>query len=152
VIARAVPAFGTHQHPARFLARAVTHLLDGRPVLLSGDGGRICDWLHVDDLCRGITLALLSGRPGEIYHLGGSVELSDRDLVGLLLDECGAGWDRVVAVAGPPGHDRRLALDDDKIREELGWRPHVEFDPAVAGVVRWYRANRDWWRPMVDDS
>ncbi len=151
VIARAGPTFGTHQHPGRFPARALTHLLDGRPVLLSGDGGRIRDWLHVDDLCRGVALALLSGRPGETYHLGGSVELTDRDLVGLLLAECGAGWDRVVGVAEPPGHDQRHALDDDKIRTELSWRPQVEFDAAVAATVRWYRANRDWWHPMLDD-
>jgi dTDP-glucose 4,6-dehydratase len=58
----------------------------------------------------------------------------------------------VISVAGPPGHDLRRALDDDRIREELGWHPSVEFDPAVAAVVRWYRENRDWWQPMIDDA
>jgi dTDP-glucose 4,6-dehydratase len=150
VITRRSPTYGPHQHPGRTIPGIVTALLDGRPVPLPGDGTRTRDWLHVDDHSHAAALALLEGRPGEIYHIGGTVELSDRDLTGLLLAHCDAGWDSVVPAPANPADDHRQALDDDKIRRDLGWRPHIEFDTGLAHTVRWYRENPTWWRPLLD--
>lgn len=149
VVTRASATYGTHQHPEKPLPRLVTGLLDGRTVALPGDGTRTRDWLHVDDHCRAVALALLDGRPGETYHIGGSVELSQRDLTELILAECEAGWDRVTPADDDPGDDHRQAVDDDKIRRELGWRPRTEFTAGLAATVRWYRDNPTWWRPLL---
>jgi dTDP-glucose 4,6-dehydratase len=149
VVTRASATYGTHQHPERPLPRLVTSLLDGRPVPLPGDGTRTREWLHVDDHCQAIALALLDGRPGEVYHVGGTVELSQRDLTEIVLAECDAGWDRVLPVDDDKGDDQRQALDDDKIRRELGWRPRTEFASGLAATVRWYRDNPGWWRPLL---
>jgi dTDP-glucose 4,6-dehydratase len=150
VVTRGCPTYGPRQHPARLIPRIVTTLLDGGMVYLPGEGARIRDWLHVDDHCHAAALALLDGRPGETYHIGGTVELSDRDLAGVLLNECGAGWDRVIPTPADPTSGQRQALDDDKIRRDLGWRPKVEFDTGIAATVRWYRGNPTWWRPLLD--
>jgi dTDP-glucose 4,6-dehydratase len=149
VITRGSATYGARQHPEKIIPRAITSLLRGEAVTLRGDGSTIRDWSHVDDHCRGVALALLDGRPGEIYHIGGSVEISDHDLTGILLQECGADWDQVATVEDTPGHDHRYALDDDKIRRELGWRPRVEFSSGLAATVQWYRDNPDWWRPLL---
>ena len=149
VVTRSSPTYGPYQHPGHPVPAVVTALLAGRTVALAGDGTRIRDWLHVEDHCRAVALALLEGRPGEIYHIAGSVELSDRDLVNQLLTEFDAGWDRVVP--GPAVTDQRRALDDDKIRRELGWRPRMEFSAGLRGAVNWYRANERWWRPLLPD-
>ncbi|MGK5685332.1 dTDP-glucose 4,6-dehydratase [Actinoplanes sp. URMC 104] len=148
-ILRAVTTYGPHQHPEKLLPRFVTRLLTGRTLPLHGDGGQVRDWLHVHDLTRAVALTLTAGRPGEVYHAGGSLELSNRDLAGLVLAECGAGWDRVEQVADRPGHDQRYALDDDKIREELGWHPRVEFSSGLTATVRWYREHPDRWQPLL---
>ena len=150
VITRGSATYGAHQHPEKTIPRIITRLLQGETASLHGDGRTVRDWTHVDDHCHGIALALLDGRPGETYHIGGSVEISDRDLTGILLRECDAGWDRVVPAAHGKGHDRRHALDDDKIRQELGWRPRVEFSSGLAATVQWYRDNPDWWRPLLN--
>jgi dTDP-glucose 4,6-dehydratase len=150
VVTRGSHTYGPYQHPEKIIPRLVTGLLEGRTVTLHGDGATVRDWSHVDDHCRAVALALIGGRPGAAYHIGGSVELSDRDLAGIILRECGAGWDRVVTVEDPKGHDRRYALDDDKIRRDLGWRPRVEFSSGLAATVQWYRDNPDWWRPLLD--
>jgi dTDP-glucose 4,6-dehydratase len=151
VVTRSSNNYGPYQHPEKMIPRFVTNLLEGRTVPLYGDGSQVRDWVHVDDNCRGVALALQDGEPGGIYHIGGSVELANRDLTALLLDECGASWDRVVNVTDRKGHDRRYALDDDKIRRELGWRPRIEFATGLADTVRWYREHPDWWRPLVID-
>jgi dTDP-glucose 4,6-dehydratase len=149
VVTRGSDTYGPYQDPGQTLPGLVTALLAGRTARLRGDGTRVRDWLHVDDHCRGIAVALLDGRPGEIYHIGGSVELADRDLTGMILAELGAGWDAVELAGDSKDQDHRHALDDDKIRRELGWRPRVEFGAGLSATIRWYRANPSWWRPLL---
>jgi dTDP-glucose 4,6-dehydratase len=151
VVTRSSNNYGPYQHPEKLIPRFVTNLLAGRTVPLYGDGSQIRDWVHVDDNCRGVALALNDGEPGSVYHIGGTVELTNRDLTGRILAACGAGWDRVVQVTDRKGHDRRYALDDNRIRRELGYRPGVEFDAGLAATIRWYRDNPEWWRPRVVD-
>jgi dTDP-glucose 4,6-dehydratase len=148
MVTRSVNTYGPYQHPEKLIPRFVTALIDGGPLPLYGDGDQIRDWVHADDHVRALALALLDGEPGEIYHVGGT-EMSNRDLTGRLLSEFGAGWDRVVTVADRKGHDRRHAIDDHRIRHELGYRPRIEFADGLAATVQWYRDHPDWWRPLL---
>jgi dTDP-glucose 4,6-dehydratase len=148
VVTRCSNNYGPYQFPEKVIPLFVTNLLDGVPVPLYGDGGNIRDWLHVEDHCRGIALALEKGRPGEVYHIGGGTELTNKDLTGRLLAACGAGWDMVRPVADRKGHDRRYALDITKISEELGYAPQISADDGLTSTVAWYRDNRAWWEPL----
>jgi dTDP-glucose 4,6-dehydratase len=148
VVTRCSNNYGPHQFPEKIIPLFVTNLLEGRPVPLYGDGGNIRDWLHVADHCRGIQLVVEKGRAGEIYHIGGGTELTNRELTGSLLDACGAGWDMVRPVADRKGHDRRYSLDITKISEELGYAPRIGFEEGLASTVAWYRDNREWWEPL----
>ncbi|MEU9884079.1 dTDP-glucose 4,6-dehydratase [Sphaerisporangium sp. NPDC051017] len=139
--------YGPYQYPEKLIPLVVTNLLDGDRVPLYGDGLNVREWLHVDDHCRAIQLVLEKGSPGEVYNVGGGVELTNRELVGRLLDACGAGWDMVDHVEDRPGHDRRYAVDSGKIRS-IGYEPLAGFDQGLAEVVRWYGANQAWWRPL----
>jgi dTDP-glucose 4,6-dehydratase len=151
VVTRCANNYGPYQHPEKLVPRFVTRLLDGRTVPLYGDGEHVRDWLHVADHCQGLALALARGRPGEVYHLAGGTELTNRQLTGLLLAACGAGWDAVEPVPDRKGHDRRYALDDGKARDELGYAPRVDFPAGLAATVAWYREHRAWWEPLHPD-
>ncbi|MFI2433435.1 dTDP-glucose 4,6-dehydratase [Streptomyces sp. NPDC018693] len=140
--------YGPHQFPEKVIPLFVTNLLDGERVPLYGDGRNVRDWLHVDDHCRGVDLVRTQGRPGEVYNIGGGTELANRELTGLLLDACGAGWDRVAYVEDRKGHDLRYSVDWTKARTELGYRPHHDFATGLADTVAWYRDRRDWWEPL----
>ncbi|GGN33439.1 dTDP-glucose 4,6-dehydratase [Actinoplanes campanulatus] len=148
VVTRCSNNYGPHQFPEKVIPLFVTNLLDGKPVPLYGDGGNVRDWLHVADHCRGIQLVLEKGRSGEVYHIGGGTELSNRELTERLLEACGAGWDMVRPVADRKGHDRRYSLDISKISEELGYSPRVGLADGLAATVAWYRDNRAWWEPL----
>jgi dTDP-glucose 4,6-dehydratase len=150
VVTRCANNYGPYQHPEKLIPRFVTRLLDGRSVPLYGDGGHVRDWLHVEDHCRALARALVDGRAGQVYHVAGGTELTNRDLTGLLLAACGAGWDRVQHVADRKGHDRRYALCDARTRQELGWAPRVEFARGLTATVAWYREHRPWWEPLAD--
>ena len=140
--------YGPYHFPEKMIPLFVTNLLDGRPVPLYGDGRNVRDWLHVSDHCRGIDLVLHRGRAGEVYHVGGGTELSNRELTARLLAACGAGWDSVTQVEDRKGHDLRYSLDISKIREELGYEPQVTFEEGLASTIDWYRENRAWWEPL----
>lgn len=145
VVTRCSNNYGPYQYPEKLIPLFVTRLLDGGRVPLYGDGGNVREWLHVEDHCRGVELVLHKGRPGEIYHIGGGTELANRELVDRLLAACGADWSRVDHVADRKGHDRRYALCGDKIRDELGFAPRIDFETGLARTVAWYAEHREWW-------
>lgn len=140
--------YGPYQFPEKMLPLFITNLLDGKQVPLYGDGGNVRDWLHVTDHCRGIQLVAESGRPGEMYNIGGGTELTNRELTERLLGELGADASMVRPVEDRKGHDRRYSVDHTKISAELGYRPTVAFDDGLTDTIRWYRENRAWWEPL----
>ncbi|KND29477.1 dTDP-glucose 4,6-dehydratase [Streptomyces acidiscabies] len=148
VVTRCSNNYGQYHFPEKMIPLFTTNLLDGKKVPLYGEGLNIRDWLHVSDHCRGIEMVLRGGRPGEVYHIGGGTEVTNKELTGLLLDACGAGWDMVEHVEDRKGHDLRYSLSIEKIRSELGYEPLVTFEQGLASTVQWYRDNRAWWEPL----
>lgn len=141
--------YGPYQHIEKLIPLFVTRLLAGLPVPLYGDGANVREWIHVSDHCRGIQLVLTEGRAGEIYNVGGGNECTNRQITELLLELCGAPASLVQRVEDRKGHDMRYALDDTKIREQLGYEAAVPFRDGLAATVDWYRGNTDWWQPAA---
>ena len=150
-VTRGCNTYGPYQYPEKVIPLFVTNLLDGLSVPLYGDGGNVRAWVHVDDHCRGIQLVLSAGEPGRVYHVGGNAELTNLALTRLVLEHCGAGWDKVTRVPDRKGHDRRYSLDDSRLRA-MGYAPGVPFAAGLADVVRWYRENRSWWEPLKEGA
>ncbi|MBW8874090.1 MAG: dTDP-glucose 4,6-dehydratase [Acidobacteria bacterium] len=150
--------YGPFQFPEKLIPLMILNALEGRPLPIYGDGGNVRDWLYVEDHCRGILAVLRHGRPGEKYNLGGRSERTNLQIVDTLCDIlererpaadnpalAGRGYrDLKTFVADRPGHDRRYAIDDAKIRGELGWEPRHDFAAGLRATVRWYLANRAW--------
>jgi dTDP-glucose 4,6-dehydratase len=148
VVTRCSNNYGPYQYPEKVIPLFVTNLLDGKKVPLYGDGLNIRDWLHVADHCMGIQLALTKGRAGQVYHIGGGTELTNRQLTEMLLEACGAGWSMVEPVADRKGHDRRYSLDITKAHNELGYEPSIDLQRGLAETIQWYKSSRDWWEPL----
>ncbi|MFE9423169.1 dTDP-glucose 4,6-dehydratase [Kitasatospora sp. NPDC006697] len=150
VVTRCSNNYGPYQFPEKLIPLFTTRLLAGRPVPLYGDGRNVRDWLHVSDHCRALALVLDGGRAGEVYHVGGGTELSNRELTGLLLAATGTDWSLVRRVPDRKGHDLRYALDGGKLRRELGFEPTVRFEAGLAATVDWYREHPSWWQPLLE--
>jgi dTDP-glucose 4,6-dehydratase len=141
--------FGQYQFPEKLLPRFITNLIDGKSVPVYGDGLNVRDWLHVDDHCRGIQLAIERGSSGEIYNIGGGTELTNITLTRLLLNEFGLTDDQIEYVPDRLGHDRRYSVNWSKSKTELGYEPQLKLEDELSHLVSWYKDNETWWRPIL---
>jgi dTDP-glucose 4,6-dehydratase len=147
LVTRGANTYGPRQYPEKFLPLFITNAFDGLPLPVYGDGRQRREWLHVDDHCRGIELALRKGQAGEAYNISGQ-ERENMAVVRRILDLTGGSPDLVRHVEDRPGHDRRYAVDSTKL-QGLGWRPEHSFDSGgLEETVEWYRGNREWWEPI----
>ncbi|WP_405434261.1 dTDP-glucose 4,6-dehydratase [Micromonospora sp. NBC_00617] len=151
-ITRCANNYGPYQHVEKVIPRFVTSLLTGQDITLHGDGSAVREWLHVDDHCRAIALVLAKGRAGEVYNIGGDIELTNRALAERILGLAGADWDRVRHVPDRKVQDQRYSLDYRKISEELGFEPQIRFSDGLSEVFHWYRENRAWWVPNATET
>lgn len=160
--------YGPYQFPEKLIPLFLINCLLGKPLPIYGDGMNIRDWLHVDDHCRGIDLVLNDGRIGETYNIGGGEELPNMAVIDAVCGTVDQAFEADASLAGrflqapaakgiPSaslkefvvdrlGHDRRYAIDETKIREELGYTPGRTFEEGFAETLSWYVANEDWWR------
>jgi dTDP-glucose 4,6-dehydratase len=147
-ITRCSNNYGRNQFPEKVIPLFVTNLIDGKKVPVYGSGLNVRDWLHVDDHCQGIHLALTKGKPGEIYNIGGGTELNNLELTEQILEIMGNGKDSIEHVEDRKGHDFRYSVDINKIAGELGYKPKVSWKQGLTETVNWYQENQNWWRPL----
>ena len=138
--------YGQYQFPEKVMPLFITNIIEGKKVPLYGNGLNVRDWLHVDDHCRGIALALTKGKSGEVYNIGGGTELTNVELTHKILNAMGAGEELIQPVEDRRGHDLRYSVDISKINKELGYSPQVNFEEGLVQTINWYKNNEAWWR------
>ncbi len=156
IVTRCSNNYGPYQFPEKLLPLMLTNALEGAPLPVYGDGRNVRDWIYVEDHCRGLLAVLDSGLPGEIYNLGGDSQQENIELVRLLVTELARQTGRqaedflnlITFVTDRPGHDRRYAMNFDKIKRELGWSPLIDLAEGLRRLVAWYLAHETWWRDI----
>ena len=144
--------YGPYQFPEKLIPLMIVNALAGKSLPVYGDGQQIRDWLYVKDHCSAIRRVLEDGIPGQIYNIGGWNEKPNIEIVETicsLLDtfrpQGGRSYRNLIKyVADRPGHDRRYAIDANKIERELGWRPAETFETGISKTVQWYLDNAAW--------
>lgn len=140
--------YGPYQFPEKLHGLFITNALEGLNLPVYGDGLQIREWLYVDDHCAAIDAIITRGKPGETYCVGAeshrtNIEVAQTICQLLKIDEA-----IIKHIPDRPGHDRRYALDDNKLRSELGWEPSVDFAIGMKMTVEWYKNNRAWWQKI----
>ncbi len=147
VIARPANNVGPNQYPEKMAPLFITNAMEDEPLPVYGDGQQRRDWLFVTDNCEALDLLLHKGEPGEVYNIGAGNERPNMAVVEGILALLGKPRDLIRFVEDRPGHDRRYALDWEKIRA-LGWSPRHDFNAALEETVAWYVNNRWWWEKI----
>ncbi len=148
--------YGPYHFPEKLIPHTILNALAGKPLPVYGKGDNIRDWLFVEDHARALYLALTKGRVGETYNIGGHNELTNIDVVRRIckiLDTLApretAYENLITFVTDRPGHDRRYAIDADKMEKELGWKPQETFETGLRKTVQWYLDNKTWWQNVL---
>lgn len=153
--------YGPYQYPEKLIPHMIQCALKGKPLPVYGDGKNVRDWIHVEDHCNGILLALEKGSPGEVYCLGGNSERKNIDLVNLLCKELDALSPRkdgksystqITFVKDRLGHDLRYAIDDSYAKSEIGFTQKHSFEKGLKNTIAWYLDNSKWCEQVLEKA
>lgn len=144
--------YGPYQFPEKLIPVMILNMKEEKPLPVYGDGRNIRDWLYVDDHNSAVWTIVNKGRVGETYNIGGENEWENIKLVNVLCETMARFTDKdrdyykklITYVKDRPGHDRRYAINCDKIKSELGWKQTFNFDEGLDATVKWYLDNGKW--------
>ena len=144
LITRCSNNYGPYQYPEKLIPFFISQLLKGEKVPVYGDGLNVRDWLYVYDHCEAIDTVLHNGKVGEVYNIGGHNEKTNIEITHLILETMGKDETSIKYVEDRLGHDKRYAISNDKITNELGWKPSMTFDEGIKQTIFWYLNNQNW--------
>lgn len=147
-ISRSSNNYGPFQFPEKLIPLMITNALEGKNLPIYGTGDNVRDWIHVKDHCAAIECILHNGKPGEVYNVGSSNERTNNEIVQMIAAELNIPPERIVHVQDRPGHDFRYALNAEKLKNELGWRPSYSLGQGLKETIQWYVENESWWKPL----
>ena len=143
--------YGPFQVPENIIPLFALFALNGKDLTIYGDGKSVRDYLFVQDHCEAIDLILHKGKAGETYCVGGGSEKNGIEIADAILGVVPETVSQKIFVTDRPGHDLRYAIDHSKLMRELGYQPSVTFEQGLAKTVEWYRENKWWWQPILED-
>src|SRR5690348_549546 len=153
--------YGPYQFPEKLIPLVILNARSGKPLPVYGDGLNVRDWLYVEDHCEAVRAVLHRGKPGQAYNIGGWNEKRNIEIVETIcsiLDELCQNdpvmphRKLITFVKDRPGHDRRYAMDAQKIERELGWKPRETFESGIRKTVQWYLENDPWVKEVTAGS
>ena len=159
--------YGPYQFPEKLIPLTILNALEGKSLPIYGKGDNIRDWLYVEDHAQALRLVLAEGQNGQTYNIGGMSEMTNLEVVEIICDvlhdlrpsplqggirEETRYRDLIEFVPDRPGHDKRYAINNQKITKELNWHPEETFETGIKKTVEWYLENETWWSDVLDGS
>lgn len=144
IVTHSVNYYGSHQFPEKLIPLFTMNLIEGKKVPVYGDGMQVREWIFTEDHCRAIDLVSQKGNLGEVYNIGTGYRVPNLEITKKLLELTGRDESAIEYVQDRSGHDRRYALNANKLRTELGWEPKIPFDEGLAQTVEWYKTCGEW--------
>ncbi len=149
--------YGPYQFPEKLIPLTILNIIEEKPLPVYGDGKNIRDWIYVDDHNRAIISILEKGKIGQTYNIGGENEWKNIRLVNkiceIIAKETGKDKDYykklITFIKDRPGHDRRYAINCDKIKKDIGWEPLISFEEGLKQTIKWYLNNMDWIKTIT---
>jgi dTDP-glucose 4,6-dehydratase len=148
-ISRCSNNYGPYQFPEKLIPLMINNALSDKELPVYGDGLYVRDWLYVYDHCTAVWKVLIEAPPGEVYNIGGCNEKKNLEVIELILNRLNKPKSLIKHVKDRPGHDRRYAIEAEKIITRLGWRPSVNFEEGIRKTIDWYLQNQKWLTNVV---
>ncbi|WP_233897333.1 dTDP-glucose 4,6-dehydratase [Tenacibaculum piscium] len=152
VISNCSNNYGANQFPEKLIPLFIDNICNNKLLPVYGKGENIRDWLYVEDHASAIDVIFHQGKTGETYNIGGDNQWKNIDLIKLLIKETDALLGRkpgtsnnlITHITDRAGHDYRYAIDASKLKNELGWKPSLQFEQGIQKTILWYLENQEW--------
>ena len=135
--------YGPRQHREKLIPKTINNILEGKKIPIYSQGENIRDWIYVEDHCAGILGISYAGDVGEKYNIGGECEMTNLELVKMIIKLMNASEDLIEFVDDRPGHDLRYAIDNAKIYKTISFQPEFNIEDGLKKTIDWYEKNRD---------
>ena len=157
MITRCSNNYGPFQFPEKLIPLVILNAVNMRPIPVYGDGMNVRDWIYVLDHCRAVDAVLHRGESGEVYNVGSKNELTNiklvESIVGKVAETLGRDENELLSliqyVDDRKGHDRRYAIDPQKMEKSTGWKPETVFSDGIASTIEWYLSHKSWWERII---
>lgn len=149
VVTRCSNNYGPFQFPEKLIPLMILNALNDKKLPVYGDGLNVRDWIYVIDHNKAVELVWEKGKVGEVYNIGANQEMTNIDIIKLILNYLGKSEELIEFVKDRLGHDRRYAIDSSKIENELGWKPEFNFEDAIEQTIEWYLRHKSWWERIL---
>ena len=144
LITRCTNNYGPRQFPEKLIPKVILLAEKNKKIPIYGSGKNLRDWLFVDDHCDAIFSVLEHGKSGQSYNISSNNEIDNITIVEKILSIMGKPSELIEFVEDRPGHDFRYSMNSDKLRNEMNWKPKIDFDTGLENTVNWYTSNPDW--------
>ncbi len=151
-ISRCSNNYGPYHFPEKLIPLVISRALRNESIPIYGNGENIRDWLYVEDHCEAIDLIIRNGKIGEIYNIGGNNEITNLELVNLILNQLRKSKSLITFVKDRAGHDLRYAIDSSKIQKDLNWVPKTKFIEGLKFTIKWFLLNSNWVKKVMEKS
>ena len=135
--------YGPRQHREKLIPKTINNILEGKKIPIYSQGENIRDWIYVEDHCAGILGISYAGDVGQKYNIGGECEMTNLELVKMIIKLMNASEDLIEFVDDRPGHDLRYAIDNAKIYKTISFQPEFNIEDGLKKTIDWYEKNRD---------
>jgi dTDP-glucose 4,6-dehydratase len=146
IVSHTTNVYGPRQYPEKVIPRITSRLMQGQTATIHGDGRPIREWIHTDDVSLGVERILELGKAGEVYNLGSRDRLENIEMIKLIIKFLDRDFSSLEYIDDRPGQDMRYALNSDKVRKQLNWKPQVNLEEGLKNSIEWYQKNPDWWQ------
>jgi dTDP-glucose 4,6-dehydratase len=145
--------YGPKQHPEKLIPKLIYNIMNNLPLPIYGDGSNSREWLYVSDHCEALIKIFLKGKIGEFYNIGSNKNLNNLEVTKKLLKNSKKIFTlgenvKINFVKDRPGHDLRYALNSNKIKIKLGWKPKIDFETGINKTIDWYLNNRSYYKNL----
>ncbi len=152
--------YGPYHFPEKLIPLCINNILNKKPLPIYGKGENVRDWLFVEDHVKAIDVIFHKGKIGETYNIGGHNEWKNIDIIKELcrqMDEKlgrekGTSEKLITFVKDRAGHDMRYAIDATKLKNELGWKPSLQFEEGLSKTIDWYLNNKEWLQHVTSGN
>ncbi len=145
--------YGPKQHPEKLIPKLIYNILKNKPLPIYGKGTNSREWIYVKDHCEALIKVFLKGKIGEFYNIGSNKNMNNLEVTKELLKTSKKLFKignnvKINFVKDRPGHDIRYALNSNKVKKELGWKPKTNFSKGIKLTLDWYLRNRSYYKSL----